>query len=161
MTEHQITNVCQPLPLNPLPQLGEGTQGRGQQFNSLTMKNIIIICLLAFLGSCYYDNTEELYPYQNENCDTTNVTFSGTIFPIINDNCIGCHSGSAPQGNIHLEDYATISAQAQIAPGQFGSLYGAISHNPGNSPMPKNGTQLSDCRIKQVKVWIDAGTPDN
>ena len=60
-----------------------------------------------------------------------------------------------------LKDYESISAAAKIPAGQPGSLYGAISHNPGNSPMPKNGTQLSDCKIKQVKVWIDAGTPNN
>ena len=125
------------------------------------MKKILIISLLAILIGCYYDNEEELYPDQPGDCDTTNVTFSGTIFPIINGNCTSCHSGSAPQGNILLEDYATISKQAKIPAGQAGSLYGAISHDPGNSPMPKNGTQLSDCKIKQVKVWIDAGTPDN
>jgi hypothetical protein len=125
------------------------------------MKKILIICLLAILAGCYYDSEEELYSGQTENCDTTNVTFSGTIFPVINSTCSGCHSGSAPQANILLVDYATISAQAAIPAGQFGSLYGAISHDPGNSPMPKNGTQLSDCKIRQVKIWIDAGMPEN
>jgi hypothetical protein len=125
------------------------------------MKNILIILALAILSSCYYDNEQELYPDQGTNCDTTNVTFSGTIFPVINSTCMGCHSGATPQGNILLEDYTTISAQAAIPAGQSGSLYGAISHDPGNSPMPKNGTPLSDCTVKQFKVWIDAGRPDN
>jgi mono/diheme cytochrome c family protein len=125
------------------------------------MKKLIIISLLAILAGCYYDNEEELYPYQPGNCDTTNVTYSGTIFPVINTNCISCHSGSAPQGNVLLQDYTTISAAAAIPAGQFGSLYGAISHASGNSPMPKNGTQLSDCTIKQLKKWMDDGTPNN
>jgi len=125
------------------------------------MKIILIILALAILSGCYYDNEEELYPNSGSNCDTTNVTYSGTIFPIISGDCISCHSGSVPQGNVLLEDYTTISAAAAIPAGQYGSLYGAISHDPGNSPMPKNGTQLSDCKIKQVKIWIDAGAPDN
>lgn len=126
------------------------------------MKYLMIITLLIFaFAGCYYDNEEELYPNGSGNCDTTNVTYSGTIYPVISSNCKSCHSGSAPQGNVKLEDYTTISAAAAIPAGQFGSLYGAISHDPGNSPMPKNGTQLSDCTIKQVKVWIDAGRPDN
>jgi len=125
------------------------------------MKIILIILALAILSGCYYDNEEELYPNFGSNCDTTNVTYSGTIFPIISGDCISCHSGSVPQGNVLLEDYTTISAAAAIPAGQYGSLYGAISHDPGNSPMPKNGTQLSDCKIKQVKIWIDAGAPDN
>lgn len=125
------------------------------------MKNILIILALALLSSCYYDSEEELYPNSGNDCDTSNVTYSGTIWPIINENCFVCHGGSAPQGNIHLNNYETISAQAAIPAGQPGSLYGAISHNPGNTPMPYNGTQLSDCRILQVKVWIDAGRPNN
>jgi mono/diheme cytochrome c family protein len=124
------------------------------------MKKILTISLLAILAGCYYDNEEELYPGEPA-CDTTNVTYSGTIYPIISDNCFICHNSSTPQGNILLKDYATISAAAQVPAGQAGSLYGAISHNPGNSAMPKNGTQLSDCKIRQVKAWIDAGTPDN
>ena len=124
------------------------------------MKKALFI-LLVFLSSCYYDNEQELYPPGSENCDTSSYTFSGTIFPIINSNCTSCHSGSAPQGNILLEDYATISNQAQISPGQPGSLYGAITHNSGNSAMPKNGTKLSDCKIQQIKRWIDAGTPND
>jgi mono/diheme cytochrome c family protein len=125
------------------------------------MKKVFLISLLAILAGCYYDKEEELYPNQPDNCDTTNVTYSGTIYPMINSNCGSCHTGSAPQGNIHLEDYPTISAAAAIPAGQPGSLYGAASHDPGNSPMPKNGTQLSDCKIAQIRKWINDGTPDN
>jgi len=125
------------------------------------MKKLLIISLLAILSGCYYDNEEELYPDQGNDCDTTNVTYSGTVYPVISSNCTSCHSGSTPQGNVLLEDYISISAAAAIPAGQYGSLYGAISHDPGNSPMPKNGTQLSDCKIRQIKVWIDAGRPDN
>lgn len=125
------------------------------------MKNLLIILALALLSSCYYDNEEVLYPDSGSQCDTSNVTYSGTIWPIINSNCTGCHSGSTPQYNIHLEDYPTISAAAAIPAGQPGSLYGAISHHPENFPMPKNEAPLTDCKILQVKVWIDAGALDN
>jgi mono/diheme cytochrome c family protein len=89
------------------------------------------------------------------------VTYSGAILPILQANCIGCHSGAAPQGNVLLEDYNSISAAGQIPAGTYGSLYGVISHASGNSPMPKNGTKLPDCDILKIKKWIDAGTPDN
>ena len=125
------------------------------------MKKSLIILLLAILAGCYYDTEEELYPDQGSDCDTTNVTYSATVYPIISSTCTGCHSGSAPQGNVLLEDYASISSAAAIPAGQYGSLYGAISHDPGNSPMPKNGTQLSDCKIRQIKAWIDDGRPNN
>ena len=125
------------------------------------MKKLLIILSLAILAGCYYDNEEELYPDQGSDCDTTNVTFSGTVFPIINSNCSSCHTGSAPEANVLLADYESIKAHAIIPAGQPGSLYGAITHDPLNSAMPKNGTQLSDCEIKKIKTWIDAGSPDN
>lgn len=124
------------------------------------MKKLLIL-LAVLLGGCYWDNEEELYPDDGSGCDTTSVTFSGTVFPVISDRCLSCHSGAAPSGNIPLENYADISAKAKIPAGQAGSLYGAITGASGNSPMPQNGTPLSDCQIRQIKAWIDAGTPDN
>ena len=116
---------------------------------------------LAGLGSCYYDSEEELYPGNGIICDTTNVTFSGTVFPIIQANCIICHSGGAPSGNLLLTDYQNIAAAAQTEPGQDGSLYGAISHNSGNTPMPDGGDKLDDCTILKIKTWIDQGALNN
>lgn len=122
---------------------------------------LMSVILLATMGSCVYENEEDLYPPGSENCDTTNITYSGTVYPIIRDNCFICHTGSAPQGNIHLDDYSYISTAARIPPGQRGSLYGAITHDPNNFPMPWNATQLSECKIKQIHIWIVSGTPEN
>jgi hypothetical protein len=123
---------------------------------------LITITLVALvMNSCYYDNEEELYPVAPA-CDTSNVTYSGTIVPILQDNgCITCHSGQVPSGNISLEDYDDVASSAAIDPGNYGSLYGSIDHAPGNSPMPKGGGKISDCSIAQVKAWIDDGYPNN
>jgi len=89
-------------------------------------------------------------------CDTSNVTFSGYVLPVIQSYCLGCHSGSAPSGGIGLGSYDQVKAVAQA-----GKLYGAISWEYGYSPMPQNAAQLSDCRISKIKAWIDAGMPNN
>jgi hypothetical protein len=100
--------------------------------------------------------------YCDEGCDTNNVTFSGVIWPeIIQKNCFGCHNGANASGGIHLENHSQIATAANIPAGQPGSLWGAINHAAGNSPMPKNQPQLSDCKIDQVRKWIEAGTPNN
>jgi mono/diheme cytochrome c family protein len=100
--------------------------------------------------------------YCQADCDTVNVTFSGTIWPqIIQKHCFGCHNGPNASGGIHLENHSQIAAAAAIPAGQPGSLWGVITHASGNSPMPKNQAQLSECKIAQVKKWIDDGTPDN
>jgi mono/diheme cytochrome c family protein len=95
-------------------------------------------------------------------CDTSNVTFSGTIWPdIIQKHCFGCHNGPQANGGIHLENYNDVKTAADIAAGQYGSLLGVITHAAGNSPMPKNQPMLSDCKIAQVEKWLADGAPDN
>ncbi|MFK5857460.1 MAG: hypothetical protein QM503_15125 [Bacteroidota bacterium] len=113
------------------------------------------ITAIIFLNSCTYDNIEELYP-EPISCDTSNVTYSNDILPVLTSSCITCHSGAAPAGNIRLQTYDEIVAAANN-----GSLLGAISHDPNWSPMPKNGTKLSDCYISKLEIWIDNGTPNN
>ncbi|MFC1732388.1 hypothetical protein ACFL6I_18950 [candidate division KSB1 bacterium] len=89
-------------------------------------------------------------------CDSINVTYSGTVWPIVQNYCFGCHSGTTPQGNVSLDSYFTVAGAAND-----GSLYGAISHSPPYSFMPKNGQKLNNCNIAQIKKWIDEGAQNN
>jgi mono/diheme cytochrome c family protein len=89
-------------------------------------------------------------------CDTLNVTFSGTVWPTIELNCFGCHSGASPSGGVSLEDHADM-----VAAVNSGRMMGTIRHEPGYSPMPQNGAKLSDCTISQIQKWINDGMPNN
>ena len=40
-------------------------------------------------------------------------------------------------------------------------LFGAINHLPNFQPMPRNAPKLSDCKIDQIQIWIENGTPNN
>lgn len=114
--------------------------------------------LLLSLQGCYYDNEEYLYQHTNAEitCDTTTVSFSAIVFPILDNQCLSCHSGSTPSGNINLEFYEKIEPYATN-----GRLWGAISHQPGYSAMPQGGNQLPDCQLRQIKAWIDQGILNN
>ena len=103
---------------------------------------------------------EYLYP-ATANCVTDNMSYANDVWPVISSSCTGCHSGVSPAGGIALENYTDVSGAAAIQPGNYGSLYGAISHASGNSPMPKNGNKLSDCTIAKIKAWIDQGMLEN
>lgn len=92
----------------------------------------------------------------NENCDTNNYSFSGAVWPTVDNNCAGCHSGSNPGAGIILTDHQHIAAIA-IDPRFMGSL----THTSPYKFMPWNGNKLSDCKITQIRKWIEAGTPDN
>lgn len=122
----------------------------------ISIKILISALFVAvIMQSCYYDKEEDLYPVPPP-CDTTNVTYSANVWPVINDNCTSCHSGSAPSGNISLTDYNDIVASADN-----GSLLGTIRHDAGWSPMPKGGAQLPDCDIQRIEIWVADGTPNN
>lgn len=120
----------------------------------------LLFAIIVVLSSCYYDNAEELYP-QPVSCDTTNVSFAGTVKPMLDQDCLSCHSGGAPSAGIRLENYDDIAAAAAIPEGSFGSLPGVIKHSNGNSPMPKGGNKFSDCKIRQIEKWINEGALNN
>lgn len=109
--------------------------------------NLIRLWILQGAKNNHCDQTD---------CDTTNITFSATIFPVIQNSCLGCHSGAAPSGGIRLESHADVVAQVNS-----GRLLGAIRHEQGYSPMPQNGAKLSDCDITQFEKWIENGAPNN
>ena len=117
---------------------------------------VITVLLFALsFTSCYYDNEEELYP-DSGGCDTSNVSYSGTVTPVLAANCNACHSGNGPSAGIKTDNYNDL--MTVVNSGQF---KGAINHSAGYSPMPKNAPQLSECNLIKINKWLDAGAPNN
>lgn len=115
--------------------------------------NILFTAFLFFIiNSCYYDSEEDLYPWLNGPCDTTNITFKGTIVPLLKDNCYSCHSNANSQfgGGIRLETIEDVKTLS-------GAILPAINHS-GPIPMPPSG-KLSDCSISMFSIWINKGMP--
>ncbi len=102
--------------------------------------------------ACYFDKEEILYPSSGNDCDTTNVTYSGTVVPIMEISCNSCHGGSDPYAGIRTDNYDDLKTIVDN-----GKFWGAISHDPQYSPMPKDRPQLSDCALLQIETWIDNG----
>jgi len=114
------------------------------------------------LNSAQLDNIE-IWILQGANhtscnvvCDTITVTFSGSIKPINDTYCKGCHSGSQPSGGISLTDYTSIKSAID-----GGRYIGAIQQLTGYKAMPKGGSKLPDCNIVQITKWVNQGMPDN
>jgi hypothetical protein len=85
-------------------------------------------------------------------CDTINpVTFSGTIWPIMQSNCTGCHGGS---GGITFSGYTDVSALAAS-----GALMNAINGN-GVPRMPPGGP-FTTCQIREFQIWVNNGHLNN
>lgn len=118
----------------------------------------VLVIALTFQVACYYDNEEELYPDggQPNACDTTAVTYSATIQPLMQSKCYVCHSQAAALGNVVVEGYANARQYALT-----GQLYGSVNHSNGYLPMPQGGSKLPACDIAAVKKWVDDGAPNN
>lgn len=116
-----------------------------------------VAIFLMLLGSCYYDSEEALYPSPNSLCDTTNVTFSGKIAPMLANSCLSCHSNATAPGSgngIRLENYADVQTRAS-------AIAGSIKQTGSFSPMPKNGGKLKACLITQFDIWVRSGMLNN
>jgi hypothetical protein len=111
----------------------------------------LLMCM-TLLGSCYYD----IEPNPGT-CDTSNVTYSGTIAGIIQSNgCLSadCHGGNNPLSGIRLSDYNSVKAMET-------RLFGAVNHSSGFVAMPQNAGKISQCEIDKIQAWINAGAPNN
>lgn len=89
-------------------------------------------------------------------CDTTFVSYSTFVAPVLKTYCVGCHSGGAPSGNISLNSHAAVQSLAFS-----GRLVGAISWANGYKPMPQGSNKLSECKINKIKAWINDGAQNN
>jgi hypothetical protein len=133
ITETDLSDVMPPSPRGPLSQ-----------------RNIDVITEWILQGalnnSCEPDTI----------CMTASVSYANDIWPIIDKQCEGCHSGSNPFGAIQLRNYNEVKTIAES-----GQLYGTIVRLAGFVPMPYQRDQLSVCEIDQIKSWVDDGAPNN
>lgn len=115
----------------------------------------LLLILSGFCVSCYYDSEESLYPDLGS-CDTLKVTYSGSIVPLLDNNCLGCHSLTESHnkgGDVVLEGYSNV-VNARDA------VIQSINHI-GPNPMPKDAGKLKNCLIRQFEIWVDSGYLDN
>lgn len=119
------------------------------------MKKFIIVLSVATVAiiSCKKDNADDTFPAP-VTCDTTNVTFSGVVLPIIQAKCTNgsCHGAGA---TINLTTYNGVEAVAS-----HGKLVPAINHT-GPNPMPQGQPKLDDCSIAKITKWVNNGAPNN
>ncbi len=125
---------------------------------------ISIVTLTIGVSSCYNDKYDKLYPpVATTTCDTTTITYSHDIAPIISSNCFspgnGCHdaAGSSTSG-YNYTTYAGLVVNVTD-----GALLTDINFAPtkGHNNMPKNANQLAQCDINKITRWVNQGYQNN
>ncbi|MEQ8360205.1 MAG: hypothetical protein RH860_12005 [Cytophagales bacterium] len=111
---------------------------------------LILFAFTAVISSCYYDNEEELYPGEIV-CNTDSLSYDANIATIINTKCAlpACHGG--PQ-NPNFTDFNSVSQNKDRI---------KVRAVEQMTMPPSSVTPLSECEIKQLESWINAGAPQN
>ena len=105
---------------------------------------ILVFLGLFTLNSCSDDPVEpEPEP---------KTTYIADVAPILNASCnfSGCHNIGAANGSVANYTDAKVFAEGD-------RLLGALKHEDGFSPMPKNNSKLSDDKIATIEQWIADG----
>jgi len=114
--------------------------------------------LLAFLvpafSSCAFNSEEELYGIVE--CDTTLITWEHPIKEILADNCVECHNE-----DLHYNDVRHDTYEFELIVVNDGRLNGVVNHLPGFPQMPYQRSQLPECELQLINLWLERGAPEN
>ena len=87
-------------------------------------------------------------------CSGLTTSYNNDIKPVITINCLSCHNGPQSESGIDLSIYNGVKAMADA-----GRLLGALHHQNGFTPMPKDAPQLSSEMLQLFDCWVQNGTP--
>jgi hypothetical protein len=126
----------------------------------MKMKNSIRLLFIALaillFSSCTYHNEVDYFGDVKDTCNVSNMSFKADIQPILQANCVMCHSSSSAAGGIKLDSYANVMPHAKS-----GILSKVINHKFGVAAMPQDADKLPKCTISQVDGWITQGYLNN
>jgi hypothetical protein len=91
----------------------------------------------------------------NSTIDTTTITFSKTIQPLLETNCVGCHKTGSSSGGVLLDNYSNVKIYVTN-----NKIWNVMNYVKGYSPMPPS-EKLNDCQLLVMKKWIDNGALNN
>ncbi len=124
----------------------------------------MVASLLLALSSCYNDKYDKLYPAPaTAICDTTTISYSSDVKPIINASCAisgGCHNaaGNSTTGNLDFTVLTVLQSQAT-----HDLMINDINGTPskGHAAMPLSLPKISQCDINKLTRWVNEGAPNN
>lgn len=121
---------------------------------SISILVLTLFVFTFFIQSCTSDSISDIEPGDFNDCVLINVTYSGQIRTIINQNCAvsGCHV-TGGRGNGVYETFEGV--RAKVDNGSFEDRVFV------RGDMPPDGRQLSDCALDQLRIWLDEGALNN
>ncbi len=127
------------------------------------MKNTVysLLLLVVFMSLMIFacsKASEDKLSTGTSTCDTTSVSYSSDIIPILQSYCYGCHGNgnTAGSGGISLDGYSNLKTYADN-----GYLVGNITFAAGYNPMPYGQPKMPDCQVNKIVAWVHQGAQNN
>jgi len=140
---------------------------KSNQISKFLFFGILLAISICMTNSCTYN---KFSPPASSGCtatDTTNVSYSKQVAPIIIDNCFtsqNCHNGPNSFSPYRYDSYASLQTFLNTSSFPEGSttFVNCIKQTGGKYPnMPLTGNKLSNCDISILVNWINEGYPNN
>ena len=112
----------------------------------MTKTHILLMLFLSFIMSSCSSGSDDpiIDPIPNDN-----VTYSGTIKQIIDNNCISCHADPPVDGApTSLITYQNVKDAVMSS-----NLIARVE----NGSMPPQGADLTDAQVQSIKDWQSGG----
>jgi hypothetical protein len=122
----------------------------------ILMLTLALSGALFYLAGCSKESEDVLSKGASTTCDTTDVSYSLQVVPILQINCYSCHSGTSPFAGFTLDSYSALKIQADK-----GDLSNAVKHTGNVTPMPYGLPQLDPCNVNTIVAWVNQGTKNN
>lgn len=111
-------------------------------------KTFLLLILIFSISSCLTNVDEEEVIDDGVVDPCATITFAINVKPIIDNNCIQCHSTNGGQSP-NLETYNAVSANAA-----------RVKSEVVSKDMPLGGS-LTNEEIQAISCWVDAGALNN
>jgi uncharacterized membrane protein len=116
----------------------------------------IVACIAttAIVVSCKSKKeTAKTESEKKTSCGNAETSYAKDVKPILDANCASsCHSAKKKSDGIDLSSYETVKDIAGRK-----SFLGAIRHESGYTPMPKNRGKLDEASIQKISCWVENG----
>ena len=127
---------------------------------SLLLTSFLFVVFIAFSASSNHPASSsfqaEGVQQDSVACDTSMVTFSGHVLPLLQANCTKCHNDKKAAARVNLSNYEGVKKVSDE-----GELMGTVTHSKGFKSMPKKADKLSDCQIAVLQKWVNEGAKND
>ena len=124
-------------------------------------KSLVIIGIFVCISGWYSCTKDKAaVPPAPPTCDSTHISYTKTMVPIVAQNCAysGCHAATLGAAANDLSTYIGLKGEMTIDSPNLNSILCRIQTNTcGNEQMPKGLRPMSPALIDTFKLWKAGG----